>query len=218
MGDPLGRAETGSRSVSTEPIPAIVLCGGEGSRLGGEVEKPLVEVGGKPMVDHVVDALQAAEGVDRIHAVTSPKAPNTETHLRDRRDSDGDAVPLVVHEGAGAGYVADLDEAVQRTGTPALTVAADLPLLAADDVERAVARAAGESLSVCVPVGLKRELGVSADTTFDHDGTTVAPTGLNVVGAESDRVAITDREALAVNVNRPGDLEVARELADRDGR
>ncbi|WP_430505261.1 NTP transferase domain-containing protein [Haloparvum sp. PAK95] len=207
MGDPL--------RTSAAPLPAIVLCGGEGSRLGGDVEKPLVEVAGEPMIDRVLDGLRTADRVGRIHAVTSPKAPETHAHLLENRVAGEDE--LVVHEGAGGGYVADLNDALERTGTPALTVAADLPLLSGEAVDLAVERAAGESLSVCVPRTLKQELGVSADTTFDHDGTTVAPTGMNVVGSEADRVHVVDSKALAVNVNRPGDLAVARALAGDDG-
>lgn len=206
------RTDGGSRSPS--PIPAIVLCGGEGSRLGGDVEKPLVEVDGVPTIDRVLDALQAADRVGRIHAVTSSKTPETHAHLHGNRVPGED--DLVVHEGAGEGYVADLTDALERTGRPALTVAADLPLLSGEAVDGAVERAAGESLSVCVPLALKQELGVSADTTFDHDGTTVAPTGVNVVGSDADQVHVVDSEALAVNVNRPGDLAVARALAGRD--
>lgn len=211
--DEVARTDGGPHSAAQ--IPAIVLCGGEGSRLGGDVEKPLVEVDGEPMIDRVLDALQMADSVDRIHAVTSPKAPETKAHLRENCASG--TTGLVVREGSGAGYVADLNAALERTGTPALTVAADLPLLSAEAVDGAVERAAGESLSVCVPLAVKREVGASADTTIDHDGTTVAPTGLNVVGDGSDRVHVVDSEPLAMNVNRPGDLAVARTLADRDG-
>jgi len=208
-------ARTDGGSRSSDPIPAIVLCGGEGSRLAGDVEKPLVQVDGVPMIDRVLDALKTADRVDRIHAVTSPKAPETKAHLRENRETGKDG--LAVDEGAGAGYVADLNDALERMGTPAVTVAADLPLLSGEAVDGAVERAAGESLSVCVPLALKLAVGVSADTTFDHDGTTVAPTGLNVVGSDADRVHVVDSEALAVNVNRPRDLAVARTLAARDG-
>jgi len=69
-----------------------------------------------------------------------------------------------------------------------------------------------DSLAVCVPAALKRTLGVSVDTAFEHGGREVAPTGLNVVG-DGERVAVSTDAALAVNVNRPADLAVARERA-----
>lgn len=222
MDDSLSAAASRFRSSDADPLPAIVLCGGQGRRLGGTVEKPLVEVDGEPMVDRVIQALRTAKAVDRIHLVASPAVPNTLAHLGKRADSgkqaNSKADGLVVYEGAGDGYVADLDAALDRTGTPALTVAADLPLLTATAVEAAVERASGESLSVCVPVGLKLELGISAETTFDQAGLEVAPTGVNVVGETSDQVWVVDDESLAVNVNRPRDLAVAREMAASAGK
>ena len=48
--------------------PVVILCGGRGTRLGAhasEVPKPLVEIGGRPIVWHVI-RLYAAQGFDRF--------------------------------------------------------------------------------------------------------------------------------------------------------
>lgn len=53
-------------------MEAVILCGGRGTRLsapGGGVPKPLVEVGGRPIVWHVVRLL-AAQGVRRFWLAT----------------------------------------------------------------------------------------------------------------------------------------------------
>ena len=42
-------------------MKVVILCGGRGTRLDGERPKPLVEVGGRPIVSHVV-AIYAAQG------------------------------------------------------------------------------------------------------------------------------------------------------------
>lgn len=47
---------------------ALILCGGKGTRLGERVRdlpKPLVPVGGRPVLDHIMDSLQRA-GIDRF--------------------------------------------------------------------------------------------------------------------------------------------------------
>jgi len=179
------------------------MCGGLGSRLDGDVEKPLVEVGGVPMVDRVVAAL-AKSPVDRIYAVGSPNAPATAAH-----------VDVPVLETDGEGYVADLQATLadSRVDEPVLTVAADLPLLASDLVADVLAHWNARSLTVAVPVARKRDLGVSVDSSFTHEGREVAPSGLNVVGGEPESVLVRDADRLAVNVNRPADLVVARKLA-----
>jgi glucose-1-phosphate cytidylyltransferase len=50
-------------------MDAVILCGGRGTRLAGEVPKPLVAVGGRPIVWHVVRLL-AAQGVERFLLAT----------------------------------------------------------------------------------------------------------------------------------------------------
>jgi adenosylcobinamide-phosphate guanylyltransferase len=176
------------------------MCGGRGTRLGGDVEKPLVAVGGTPMVDRVCAAL-AASRVGTVHAAVSSRAPATRDHLR--------SADVHVVETPGEGYVADLTAALDRIGRPALTVAADLPLLTAETVNPVLDAGSG-SITVAVPVALKRRLGVSVDTAFDHGGRRLAPTGVNVVAAGTDDdIYERDDPRLAVNVNRPPDLRVA---------
>ncbi len=225
------------------------MAGGRGTRLGADREKPLVRVGGRPMVDRVIDALRASD-VDRIYVATSPHAPATREHV---------SAPAI--ETPGEGYVADLEAVLadDRIERPVLTAVADLPLLAPDAVDDVLAAHEAGSLTVAVPADVKERLGVSADTTFEHreadrreasgrasgserserhasreeptegraldesDGEPsearrhvsreVAPAGLNVVGDGPDRTLVVEDPRLAVNVNRPGDLVVARERA-----
>jgi glucose-1-phosphate cytidylyltransferase len=50
-------------------MDAVILCGGRGTRLNGETPKPLVEVGDRPIVWHVVRLL-AAQGIGRFVLAT----------------------------------------------------------------------------------------------------------------------------------------------------
>ena len=182
------------------------MCGGEGARLD-RGEKPLFEVGGVPMVERVLGALEASD-VDAVYAVTAPQAPGTAERLAGR---------LERIETDGEGYVADLGAALERVERPVLTVVSDLPLLAAENVDRTLAAHEEGSLTVCVPTALKTALGVSADTTRRHGGHDLAPAGLNVVGAadgdDGETLRVSYDARLAVNVNRPDDAAVAEVLA-----
>jgi adenosylcobinamide-phosphate guanylyltransferase len=172
------------------------MCGGRGTRLDSDAEKPLFEVGGRPMVDRVAGAL-ADSRVDTAYAVTSPHAPETRARV-------ADGLPVV--ETTGEGYVVDLATALDAVGTPALTVAADLPLLDGEAVD-AVLDAADGSTTVLVPAALKELLGASVD----GDGAWV-PTGVNVVADDADAVYRSWDARLAVNVNRRSDAAVAERL------
>ncbi|WP_255152620.1 NTP transferase domain-containing protein [Halorarius halobius] len=172
------------------------MCGGRGSRLDAAVEKPLFEVGGVPMVDAVRRAL-AESRVETVHAVVSPQAPDTHDHLCGE-------LPCIATPGDG--YVADLGVALEQVDEPVVTVAADLPLLASETVDR-VLDAADGATSVVVPRALKEQLGVAPD----YDRAWV-PAGLNVVAPGEDSLVRSWDARLAVNVNRKRDAAVAERL------
>ncbi|WP_439028699.1 NTP transferase domain-containing protein [Haloarchaeobius sp. DT45] len=194
------------------------MCGGRGTRLDADVEKPLYPVAGTPMVDRVLAALGRSQ-VETVHAAVSPHAPDTREHLTDlggdgSRDPDRDVPAVSLVETPGDGYVADLQAALDLVQTPVLTVVADLPLLAPVVVDRVLDRYAGgetHSLTVVVPTELKRALGASCDTEFDG----LAPTGVNVVAdSETDTMYTSYDARLAVNVNRQSDADLAEALCD----
>ncbi|MFC7131798.1 MULTISPECIES: NTP transferase domain-containing protein [Salinibaculum] len=181
------------------------MCGGRGTRLGTETEKPLYPVRGRPMVDSVLGALREST-IDDFYAVTSPATPATAAHVD---------CPTI--ETPGEGYVADLQRALadDRISRPVLTVATDLPLLDGVAVD-AVLGAADGTLTVVVPVGRKRALGLSVDTQFRHGGVAVTPAGINVVGDGAETVWPTRDPRYAVNVNRRTDARVAAWLTVDD--
>jgi adenosylcobinamide-phosphate guanylyltransferase len=177
------------------------MCGGRGTRLDADTEKPLYRIGGRPMLEHVRDAL-AASRIETTRYVVSPHTPRTRDHLA------GDVI-----DAPGDGYVADLQYALERSDLPVLTIATDLPLLAGDAIDTVLERHSGGSLTVSVPVALKRLLGVSVETTMETDGEVVAPTGVNVVSeADADDTVVTHDVRFAVNVNHQSDGEVAEQL------
>ncbi|QWC20755.1 NTP transferase domain-containing protein [Halorubrum sp. 2020YC2] len=185
------------------------MCGGRGTRLGGDREKPLAPVAGRPMVDRALDAL-AASRVETAYAAVSPHAPRTRERLVARRDggegeSGTGSLELVVVDTPGDGYVTDLQAALaEGPEPPALTVAVDLPLLdgaAVDAVLDARAAAGTDALSVRVPAARKRELGASADAATRYDGAGDGEgTGANEEAADAGDETVVERVPAGVNV------------------
>ncbi len=184
-------------------MDAVLMCGGQGTRLASDTEKPLYELAGRPMVERVLDALTAS-ALDTIYAVTSPATPETTAHL------ESETHDCRVREAPGDGYVADLEHALDGVDGAVLTVTADLPLLDGDALDTVLDEYTGNSMTVCVPLSLKQRLGVNADTTFSQGDRRLAPAGVNVVAPTKpdERLTIQERR-FAVNVNYQRDARVA---------
>jgi len=56
---------------------AVVMAGGRGSRMKSSDEKLLLHYKKKPLILHVIDALDASKCFDKIIAITSPNSPKT---------------------------------------------------------------------------------------------------------------------------------------------
>jgi glucose-1-phosphate thymidylyltransferase len=57
-------------------LQALVLAAGYGTRLyplTTTVAKPLLQIGGRPMIDHILERIRGVDSVDRVHVVTNSK-------------------------------------------------------------------------------------------------------------------------------------------------
>lgn len=112
-------------------ISGIVLAAGTGSRFGGT--KQLVEIDGKPLVRHAIDALQAA-GLDELIVVVGHDANAVRAAVPDDvavvdnphyRDGQATSLAAALHD------ISDASEA-------AVILLADQPGVTADDVTELV--------------------------------------------------------------------------------
>jgi molybdopterin-guanine dinucleotide biosynthesis protein A len=146
----VGRPQIAIMSMTGRPtIPAVILAGGLGRRLGG-VDKALVPLAGKPLIAHVVDRLAPQVSALAISANGDP----------DRFDRLGLPVlpdPVPDRPGPLAGVLAGLEWA--RVAHPEarrlLSVPVDCPLLPADLMAR-LAAAGGEDAVVMAASGGRR--------------------------------------------------------------
>jgi len=196
-------------------VVALVMAGGKGSRMTIRVEKLLLDVGGKPMIEHVVNALKSAEKVDRIIVAVSKHTPRTASRSRE--------LSVEVLETHGSDFISDARYAVKSLGLKTvLIVSADLPFITGklvDEIVENYYRCMKPALSVMVPTAVYDRLGLKPDLTLNIDGRVLVPVGINVVdGTRMDEaeleqeILVVENEELAVNVNTQEDLKVARLL------
>ncbi|MEY8881156.1 molybdenum cofactor guanylyltransferase MobA [Donghicola sp. XS_ASV15] len=119
----------------TKP-PAVILAGGKATRMGGG-DKGLRTIGGKPLLDHVLDRMRPQSGPIALNANGDPErfVGYGLTVLPDT---------LPDHPGPLAGVLAGLDWAAANGHDAIVTAAADTPFFPADLVDR-LQQAAGPS-------------------------------------------------------------------------
>jgi len=197
---------------------ALIMAGGKGSRLNLG-EKPLILIGGNPMIRYVVDAFASA-GCEVVVA-TSPKTPMTRNWCR--------ANGIDAYAANGSDYIEDMVETVQALDetAPLFVSVSDIPCIDPATISRvweAYLRSGKDACSTWVPAGTGSSCrgGQSYRTRIGE--IEACPTGLNIL--RGDRIAVTQDElqlvlsdpGLAINVNTRADRKAAEEFLQKSGR
>ena len=193
-------------------VTALVMAGGEGTRMKLQQEKPLVKVGGKSMIEHVLGALKNAKKVDDIVVAVSKHTPKTAKAMK------GFCVEVV--KTPGKGYVSDTQYAIKKLKlNKVLTISADLPLITSEIVDEVVVRyeaCSRAALAVMVPAETRQRLGL------EQEARGLVPAGINMIdgrrideGELEEEVIVFDRKEVALNVNTLEDLTVAERYLER---
>ena len=198
-------------------VPALIMAGGKGKRMGLPVEKPLLPFLGKPLIDWVVEAVESAEKVSEFYVVTSENTPETEKRCRNRgwRVLRTDA----------KGYHDDLKQAVHDAGLAGavLTIPADLPAVTGRFLDKVVSafEACGKDfLAVFVPIKTRENLKLSVSSTDEYMGVWYAVAGVNIVngakvqeeGKIETSAIITEEKEVLLNINTLKDLKIAEKI------
>ena len=188
-------------------VTALVMAGGKGSRMKLQEEKPLLKVGGKPMIEHVLAALKNAQKVDEIVVAVSKHTPRTAKAM--------ERVSVKVIKTPGEGYISDTQYAIKKLKlNTVLTISGDLPLVTSKIVDEVVERyetCSRPALAVMVLAETRERLDLHLETGENH----LVPAGINVIdgkrideGELEEEVFVIDREEVAVNVNTLKDFTV----------
>jgi adenosylcobinamide-phosphate guanylyltransferase len=198
-------------------VPALIMAGGRGSRMGLPTEKPMLPFMGKPLLDWVAQAILDAQKVSEFYVITSSNTPKTEEHCRSMGWK-------TVHTDA-KGYHNDLKQAVIKLGWmgPILTMPSDVPAITGPILDKVVCEfeASGKDfLAVFVPIQKRLDLGLSISSTDEYMGVWYAVSGVNVIngakilgeGKIETTALITEETEVVLNVNTTKDFEVAQRL------
>ncbi|WP_425617424.1 NTP transferase domain-containing protein [Anatilimnocola sp. NA78] len=113
------------------PVTAVVLAAGMGTRMKSDLPKVLCPVLGRPMIEYVLDSLEAA-GVQRIIAVIGYRADDVRQALVGRKNVEY----VLQTERLGTGHAVKMArENLQGVTGPVVIVAGDSPMLQSKSVK-----------------------------------------------------------------------------------
>jgi adenosylcobinamide-phosphate guanylyltransferase len=193
-------------------ITALLMAGGEGSRLKAVGEKPLLKAGGKLMIERVLEALKGAEKVEDIIVTVSKHTPKTAAFARNHS--------LKVLQTPGRGFCLDARYAIKKLRLKTvLTICADLPLVTSEFIDKVLThyeQSKKPALTVMAPLETYTKFGLTVDYVFTIKGRKLVPVGINVVDGKrikekvlDEEILVVDDERVVVNVNTSEDLRIA---------
>ena len=193
-------------------LTALVMAGGRATRMGTKVEKPLLQVSGKSMLQLVIEVLKQTS-VDRIVVASSTHTPATSVQAR--------RMGVEVLVTPGDGFEKDMRFAIRQLSLgDVLVVSADLPFITPDIVERAVQkyRSSGKpALAVMAKPEVYEELGSKPQYSFNVEGQDFVPVGINIIdgrridqGELDQTILVIDEGDVVLNVNTLMELDLAR--------
>jgi len=198
-------------------VPALILAGGKGKRIGLPVEKPMLQFLGKPLLDWVVEAVALANKVSEVSVVTSGNTPETEKHCQ--------SMGWKVLRTDAKGYHDDLKQAVLKADLlgPVLTIPADLPAVTGKFLDKVISAfevCGKDFLAVFVPVEKRESLELSVSSTDEYKGVWYAVSGVNIINGakiqEEEKIEtsaiITEETEVLLNINTLKDLEIAEKI------
>ena len=198
-------------------VPALIMAGGRGSRMGLPTEKPLLPFLGKPLVDWVAEAILDAKKVSEFYVVTSSNTPQTEKHCL--------AKGWKILRTDAQGYHNDLKQAVSKANLtgPVLTMPSDVPAITGPVLDKIISEfevCGKDFLAVFVPIKTRQDLGLSISSTDEYKGEWYAVSGVNVINGakiQSDgkietSAIITKKTEVLLNINTTKDLDIAEKI------
>lgn len=203
----MSRPSVSPDSTRRPGITAIVLCGGQATRLGG-IEKPLTDLGGRPLVAHVIARLRS-----QVDAIVLSAGRNAGSY-------SGFGYPVVSDGDPDQGPLAGIVSALAQVRTSwILTTPADTPFLPSNLVDALAPTCRAHGAAVVTAGGHRQNLTLLLDedeaaslTDFYRSGGRAVHRWLGANGVEGVDLPV----AGFFNVNTTEDLAYARSLVSAD--
>ncbi len=187
----------------------LIMSGGKGTRMGLMEEKLLLKYK-KPIIEHVIIALQESRCFSKVICATSPNAPKTRQFVNE--------LGVLTIETKGKDYVDDLNEVLSKLDDQVFVISGDLPFLDAEIVKEIVQHGENKDSWLCILVSKKflDTLGLAAEHSLWYNGKECAYTGISIVNTKEisgmkkvkELYVVLDDKRIAINLNTKRDFDL----------
>ncbi len=227
--------------VLTKRMHCVLMCGGKGTRLkktlGLEVEKPLIKLRNKPLIEYVINTLIWSNKFKGIFAAVSVNTPKTREFIK---SNYGDKVTLI--ETMGREYSEDYLKIIKyfkETGNEKkhgikkiLFLPADTPLISLGTLTQLIAiNQEKPCLTIVLEKGFVKSMGIMpSEFELAIDNKNYCYSGISIMdikkidmgmGNNTEGIALIDEEyktlnrvEIACNANTLEDLKTAEKFLD----
>ncbi len=187
---------------------ALVMAGGKGTRMNSDSEKLLLNYK-KPVIIHVINALNDSKCFEKVIAITSSNSPKTQKLLEESG--------IEIIKSTGKGYVQDLNSVLCSIDNDVLVTSGDLPFLDDDIIKQIVAKHNVEKIwkSFVVTKRFLESLGLSSKFEITVGDNSCVLTGISLISTKKinsldaikENYEILDDKRIAFNLNTISDYE-----------
>ena len=186
---------------------SLIMAGGKGTRMNTKQEKLLLEYK-KPVIMHVVDALNNSNCFSRIIAATSSNSPETEKTLRQS------GVEII--STSGKDFVSDLNFVLRQLDDSVFITSGDLPLLDDKIIKQISENYNPKNVWTSIVTTNKFLNSIGINSEYTTKNKEYVYSGISLVNAseinnlesiEEDLVVIDDKR-IGLNINTKDDYEL----------
>jgi len=191
-------------------MDALLMAGGKGSRLKVNVEKPLLPILEKPMIDYVIQSLLNSK-IENIYIAVSKYTRKTKEYLAKKYYNKR----IKIIDTPGKGYIHDINYSMKYFSGPFMVLSCDIPTITPEIIDEIIngyytLRSRYKDLeALCVVVERNKYLGISTVAMGEY-----IPIGINIlypVNREQVEKLYILREPL-LNVNTLEEKEIAEAI------
>ncbi|RZN65055.1 MAG: hypothetical protein EF806_03165 [Candidatus Methanoliparum thermophilum] len=164
----------------------ILMAGGKGRRFLVDIEKPFLNISGRPIIEIILDSLidlSLDNTIDKIIVCTTTYTPITERfvlRLASKRED------LSIIRTSGKGYIEDLQECINYLSLrePFLYMSADIPLFDSEILRYIISiykKVEKDALAVFMQKEVYDKYKIKTDLILEYNNENIVPTGINII-------------------------------------